>query len=933
MRNLLVDFLSQDKVEQESLQKSWKDSIEIKFKNNLAFFKQNYQDIYDAVANSSSQDYSVFVTKFNYINIYRKSTGTVVYNSNPSAECASEVSSFLKSPLSVNFSLKEPKEAVNGSDPSCNDKVILNFGIGSGYHLPKIISELAPKVLIIYEPEIDLFITSLSMLDWEYVFELANRKNIIVSLQIGNAGTNINAELAEILEHFPSITSLNIYRHLCHPVSDEVINYLIQNSGQLNLLTGRKPHFLGYTNDSLFVGERSKSNLLNIKYDEYENSEIFNRNLKSIKEFFPKIYDALVSYSPKEWFLVKDNELPNIFCEKRGFLLFDDVLIDSERVVSRFLKHPLFNETVLNQGGIYKYKNYVHFKAVRKLQDIFKRKSLFNLNSGDHVENLIMVGLGVGKHLEVIINELSLGRIFIFEPNFDFFFASLHVIDWGVILNESKAAGRHIYLNVGGQGKEYFNDIMDQFYVVGAHSLSDTYFLPAFLTPNMAGAYEKLSNSLKVIVSVGENFDHVRYGISHTLNSIVKGHRFLKRSREHSLKFDVLSKPVFIIGNGPSIDYSFQYIKEHRDDVIVISCGTVLKSLYKLGIRPDIHAEIEQNRATYCWISQVNDLEWLKSIRLLSVNGIHPETADLFKEVLIAFKEGETSTNFFNKELKNRGIELQTLRFSYPTVSNMVIDFCVELGFEAIYLFGIDLGYKDIESHHSKFSAYYRDNEEGIFDAKVKFNDGISVEGNFAKRVFTKHEFKFSKDIFEMRLRRLPKRVQVYNCSDGVAIQNATPLLGENILIKSQGFSSQEALDEISEKWFYSESLIESAGIFENTISQVDFGFIVDKLLLLNYPVKSKTQARNLIEDQWSSFLLSYKSVDYLAFYLLCSSLTYMLSVMTRVRSDIIDDDDFEGIERFNEVVSIWRCYLSEAKEEFNKNRFAFCDVDISKIF
>src|SRR5690606_10036454 len=70
--------------------------------------------------------------------------------------------------------------------------------------------------------------------------------------------------------------------------------------------------------------------------------------------------------------------------------------------------------------------------------------------------------------------------------------------------------------------------------------------------------------------------------------------------------------PVFIVGNGPSLDQCFDYLHQYKDQVVIISCGTALKALHKHGIKPDFHAELEQNRATYEWVSQVDDPEYLK---------------------------------------------------------------------------------------------------------------------------------------------------------------------------------------------------------------------------------------------------------------------------------------------------------------------------------
>merc|ERR1711975_122901 len=100
----------------------------------------------------------------------------------------------------------------------------------------------------------------------------------------------------------------------------------------------------------------------------------------------------------------------------------------------------------------------------------------------------------------------------------------------------------------------------------------------------------------------------------------------------------------FMVGNGPSIDASIDTIKEYQDKAIIISCGTALQVLHRYGIKPDFHAEIEQNRSTYDWAKSIYDDEYLKNVDLMSCNGIHPDTAELYRNIFLAFKEGESSS-------------------------------------------------------------------------------------------------------------------------------------------------------------------------------------------------------------------------------------------------------------------------------------------------
>ncbi|GHG69240.1 hypothetical protein GCM10010919_19030 [Alishewanella longhuensis] len=930
MFNLLIDYVCDDHEKQAALDEKWQNKLDLTLKANISFFKQQYPTIFDLCSQASHEEFKVFCTKDNYLNIYNTNTNKVLYISEPLVEATAEVASFLTDAPFFELVDKQQRGDLRVGKLE-EDPVIFLFGIGSADHLLALINRCNVKVLVIYEPVIEFFKCSLSLFDWESFFSLATKKGTLVSLQVGNSGANITTELTELVSAFPETEKVYIYRHLTHPVTDEVINFLHANSGCREILLQSKPQFLGYHSDELYVMERAKGVLGNKKYKYVTSNQLKTNNLLAFEKFYPSIYKNLVGYNPKSWHVVEDGQHLNIFCQKRNVLLYQDPYENSETIKNRFLKYPLRNDIILNQGSISKFRDYTHFKAVIKLQPYFKSFNDSPLSEKDKLGNLVFVGLCSGVHLEVINKFFNVENIFIFESNLDFFYASFYFIDWSEIFESAEVLNKKIYLNVGGSGFEYFDDIMNQYYINGEHTLSETYFIPTLHTPSATEAFRKLSDNMKVITAMGENFDHVRYGLSHTLNSIAKNHGFLKKSRHSEQIKAIQNTPVFIVGSGPSLDSSYEYIKLHRDHVILISCGTALKSLYKLGITPDIHAEIEQNRATYCWINQVNDPEWLKSISLLSVNGIHPETADLFKNVLLAFKYGEASTAFFVNELVKCSIEPALLKYSYPTVSNLAVDFCGEIGFKNIYLFGVDLGYKDINNHHSKYSAYYKDDGQGILNATKKFDGKIIAKANFDGFVYTKHEFSFSKDVLELRFSKLPKVVSVYNCSDGVYLNGSIPLRPENIIIEAVDLRVNEVLSEIFEKFFYRDEVSKYTEFLREKIVKTNVIPLTSALLgKLNY-VSSVEDARKLIDEQWKTLLDSHNPTETLSFYLFCNSVTYMLSVFTRVLADAENEKNF--LDTFNKIIDIWRCYLQEAQESYSLEPLAFCAVNVNRMF
>ncbi|MFL9598655.1 6-hydroxymethylpterin diphosphokinase MptE-like protein, partial [Aeromonas veronii] len=85
-------------------------------------------------------------------------------------------------------------------------------------------------------------------------------------------------------------------------------------------------------------------------------------------------------------------------------------------------------------------------------------------------------------------------------------------------------------------------------------------------------------------------FDDNIYALAHSHTHLQDGIPFLKRWRNSSTFEQV---PVFVVGNGPSLDQSIEFIRQHQQQAIIIACGTAVSALYKTGIKPDIYVAVE----------------------------------------------------------------------------------------------------------------------------------------------------------------------------------------------------------------------------------------------------------------------------------------------------------------------------------------------------
>ncbi|MCC5853789.1 MAG: motility associated factor glycosyltransferase family protein [Alkalimonas sp.] len=929
-----INYQLQDDSElQEQLERNAASQINKTLSANMAAFRHYIPSVIEIVEQNQVQQYSLFCNKHEALNIVDFATGRVLYGEHPKEEIRQEVASFLLSApyFEIEGSSTDEDRWLTEPVPASIETLIM-FGMGFGYQLTELLQQVRIKYLIVYEPSVDMLFCSLQAHDWLELFELAAALNTQIFLQLGNDGSSLPADLAE-LSAVTTQSKCYLYRHYFHPVMDKVINFAQQNSGNAAVLTSSQQHFMPYDHLYDFISERNPNVLGNSLPDAATlDDALYQRNMAALAQYYPKVHQAIEQHQAKQWQLVKVHEQVNLYHSERRALFYQDTEAESTALVDYFVHHPFKDDIILGQKVSGKLKHYIHFTHVSQVEPLINRQLSQQTVLPDEVGSLIVFGVGLGRHIEQLVKQRHIKNLYICEPNLDFFAASLWVTDWAGILSEADEAESRIYLNLGGDGSSYFYDLMAQFYQVGAYSIADTYMLSSYFNPRMQQAISDLRAELKVVLALGEYFDHARYGVAHTYNSLKQKHNWLKYDNRSYKQLPAMELPVFVVGNGPSLDDSIDTLKQYQGRAIIISCGTALRSLHKHGIQPDFHAEVEQNRATYFWVNQVDDPDYLKGINLLSVNGIHPDTASLFKDVFLCFKDGESSTFWFQKGLEKRGVKIASLSYAYPTVTNLVMNYILRLGSKVIYLFGVDLGFIDVRYHHSKSSAYYRDDGSEIYDYQKAHGGGIPAAGNFIPWVFTKREFDVSRKLMEQAISKAGRKVEVYNCSNGVAIKGAVPLHQENILLDNQLGEKEGALKELLDKAFYQVDPTFADDIYTEIDLEAFETTLSEWFELFEVEVIDRESAQQFVETQWKLLRESTSNSKDPTFTLLYGSTNYFGGVLTKLVSSISDEHS-DVLDIFNRVRELWCRYLKQAYHEYITEPLKFDDVNVQVLF
>jgi hypothetical protein len=914
--------LEKDEEKQKALEVSLAQSILATHHKNINSFTRNIPSLSPLIKHPQLQNYSLFCNKYGEINIVDYGVGRTLYGFHPKQEILQQVDDFnahaphffLQNHQQKRTTVQTNKSAPLNLTTSTGYQTYLTYptapqeidclvvlGCGLGLHILELMQTKRIRSLIIYEPELQYFQCSILVNKWSEIFDLAKEKGSQIFIQVEKDGRNLLNDIDELAQH-ENISSFYVYKHYNHPVFDSLLKEL--NSKSWSELQENGISFIFNDNYNHYVPAWTAS----VKIEDYrscsEDSERFKHNLVALEKYFPDIYKEYKDYQPKIWLPVQNNQgqINIVKADSLSPWYSDNPKQDCLYNYENYNEQPHKDGLILGYKGT-KLAHYLHYQFVKETEQLLAEAEDEVGALPEDIASIIMFGLGVGYQLEALLKNHHVEKLFLCEPNTDFFYASLFAIDWSTIFEKVEESKGRIYLNIGDDGTHLFRDLLNQFYAIGPYILNNTYFYQSYYNASLNSAIAQLREQLQIVISMGEYFDHAYYGIEHTKEGFRRNIPVLTKNPSSKLSYDDKEVPVFIVGNGPSLDLSIEAIKEWQEQAIIISCGTALQALHRNGITPDFHAEIEQNRSTYDWAVMIGDLDYLKDITLISCNGIHPDTCALYKNVLVAFKEGESSTISALSVLGQQHFEV--LQHAFPTVSNFVVNLTSVIGFNHIYLMGVDLGFINVKHHHSKSSGYYQEDGQEIYDYAENNNTSLVVPGNFRPRVNTKHEFKISRQIIEQVTVKKPKQQTIYNCSDGAKISNTNALQIDNLLIISSDKQKQLTLEKLKSSVYsgkYNTDFIEKyESKFSHSLLIEELGAFEE---LLEQEASTKKQVLDIINKQKEMLFVSYEKGSSLLFYYLYGTVNYANAVLTKLSEHIKQDSEL--VQPSQKAIAEW---------------------------
>jgi len=495
----------------------------------------------------------------------------------------------------------------------------------------------------------------------------------------------------------------------------------------------------------------------------------FINNMAVFKKHMPEIYEFYQGYTPTRVKLTFDGQ-GNINMASEGALVYPEYAKEnSYKQAEAFYDEPRLFSYQIRKSDV------TYFEHERVLDKIYaKRESeiktaIFNLLKHEHqIDFLTMIGVGLGFHIERLFQLCDVRYFYLYEPDPDCFYCALHCIDFGPLIERCYSLGGAFTIKIGGNANQYVNGLNTMFNQHGFFNVSRFFNYRHYRSEATDDTYQTVHELAYRLSSGWGFFEDELISVIHTLsNAKAKYPYILDRSLFDNQLAD---KPVFVIGNGPSLDETIAYIKDNSANAVIFSCGTALKPILDAGIIPDFHIEMERTVALFDYVDAAGHKDKLKHINILALNTVYDKILRLFKNAYLLAKPKDSGMDFLYEFMdKNK---YPSVAGCNPTVTNAATAAAIYLGFKTMYLFGVDYGYIDEEHHHSKGSIYYQKDGEKLYGKTV---GDMKIKGNFVEEVTTTQHFDNSRASLEIVLEKNPD-MTCYNCSNGAHIQLTKPL-------------------------------------------------------------------------------------------------------------------------------------------------------------
>lgn len=497
------------------------------------------------------------------------------------------------------------------------------------------------------------------------------------------------------------------------------------------------------------------------------NHELFNKNLSVWKSQFPKVGEYFAQMTPViSHLLINDAGEFDISYRDRPLL-------------------GMGSKSWVRRGfdGLHKTVRLIDFPdgaegIETEIVDRITEQVKTELNApvpaqplGPECYHLVVFGLALADHIPPMTEVTRCQTLVLVEPNLEFLYLSLFTFDWGKFFREFVTGAKTLQIILEGPPKTIQTQIYEFVRNTAPHYLEGMTIVNTYPDSHLENTSDLLVEKA-AFMNGGMGFFLDSCDMMRNAYGNLKSYNGLYYKRHEGLA----SLPAFVVGSGPSLDGDIDFIRDNQDKAVIVSCGTSLRILLSHGITPDFHVELENIPMISDIVGAEAKAHDLSSTTLIAAFTVDPGVPKHFTDPVLYFRTYLSPSPIFSMG-EDTSVEL-----SSPTVANLGFSFAQECACREIYLFGVDLGARDIKRHHAEGSVYHSDEApyEDILD--------IAMPANFGgDDILTDAVFLWSKSALEQGASRYPGTQRKYfNCSDGMRLEGITPLRSAEISLPEQ---------------------------------------------------------------------------------------------------------------------------------------------------
>ncbi|MBA3988917.1 6-hydroxymethylpterin diphosphokinase MptE-like protein [Aliidiomarina maris] len=752
-------------------------SATTKLKLNSLFFSQTLPALHQQIQRVDTPRFRTFYTKYGNLNLLDEASQQVLYGRKPSLQSAESGRAFIKAPLTQPMSNDNrplqpllSKAAKPFATKTCkwqqvgeidDDSVVVVLGLGLGLFLETLIQSSRAKAIVIYEKHVDMLRASMELIDWQTLFQQATDKGIALFIQAGNNAHSLNEDLVELAQAIP-FQRVHYYRH--YPDIDYDRALLARFGQALDINTWDFP----------------LQACLDIAPDqEGTNGERFRHNqaqsLALLRDLKPHMADFFKQVKFVRWqpYVNQQGQL-NLLDSATGWPLKSDNQ-DAELTNLSIAQLSRTPGTYRTDGAVTESirKNYRYYQLLTSFDT--ERAKLSALPSKTMegrslpFPGLLLNGVGLGDELCAWLEQVELPNLsvaLLLESDEEKLYASFAASPWLSKLSQRLDLGNAFTFLLDNPSFGYKDSMASVFYTLPGAGIAAS----LYLNFNNSAHGRKAMNSFIQAhqrLLYAATYDDNLYHINHAVANLRAGTRVLsKRVQDRET-------PIILVGNGPSLDQNMAWLKAHADQAIVVSCGTSIYTLYKAGLVPDFHSEIEIVKVV-AEMKQSMPTDVLKQIDLLATISAHPDLIAQFGQAHLIARKGLEVTNLLKLQQALPEGLIETLDGA-PTCVNLAACVFAEAGYQNLIFCGVDLAAREDGAHHAS-NSYYDDVNLKLlhgFAEKSKVAEHMLVEGFDGSQMTSKGEFIFALDALAQIFKRFPA-IKAVNLSRGAHIPGTT---------------------------------------------------------------------------------------------------------------------------------------------------------------